>query len=163
MSSVMFTTEQAIEQLLRSPRLPLVAQDFQVILEAERKKRQQFYDEISESEKIEFINGEIVVQSPVKWHRNEVSFNLAMLLAAYVRRHGLGRASHEKLLVSLTRNDYEPDVCFWRQETVQHFARDQMKFPAPDFVAEVFPTFHRRPQQRIRIVAPNMRIMRYIA
>jgi Uma2 family endonuclease len=41
------------------------------------------------------------------------------------------------MLVVLTRNDYEPDICYWRKEISQTFERGQMKFPAPDFVAEV--------------------------
>ena len=44
---------------------------------------------------------------------------------------------HEKLLIALTRNDYEPDICFFTQEKAAAFAPDQMKFPAPDLVVEV--------------------------
>ena len=134
MSSIIPTVEQAIDQLIHSPRLPFVpfvARELQAILESEQEKHQRFYDEMSESEKVEFINGEVVVQSPVKLQHYDVTFNLAMILTAYTEQHNLGRAGHEKLLVSLTRNDYEPDVCFWNQEKAQHFTRHQMKFPAP--------------------------------
>jgi Uma2 family endonuclease len=41
------------------------------------------------------------------------------------------------MMISLTRNDYEPDVCFFSQAKAQHFVADQMRFPAPDFVVEV--------------------------
>ncbi len=51
--------------------------------------------------------------------------------------HGLGLVGFEKLLISLTRNDYEPDVCFFRRETADSFTPIQMRFPAPDFIAEV--------------------------
>ena len=44
---------------------------------------------------------------------------------------------HEKLLITLTRNDYEPDICFFRQAAAQRFTPDQVKFPAPDFAVEV--------------------------
>ena len=54
------TTEKMIQRLIRSPRLPLVTQRFQSILEAEQQERQRFYDEISETHKAEFINGEII-------------------------------------------------------------------------------------------------------
>ena len=40
-------------------------------------------------------------------------------------------------MISLTRNDYEPDLCFFRKETAQAFTPDQMLFPAPDFIAEI--------------------------
>jgi Uma2 family endonuclease len=44
---------------------------------------------------------------------------------------------HEKILVALTRNDYEPDVCFFSAAKARTFQPDQTVFPAPDFVAEV--------------------------
>lgn len=40
-------------------------------------------------------------------------------------------------MVSLTRNDYEPDICFFGQAKAAAFCPDQMHFPAPDFVVEV--------------------------
>jgi Uma2 family endonuclease len=98
---------------------------------------QHFYNTMQEGQKTEFINGEVIVHSPVKLRHNLASHNLSILLSAYVRKHGLGFVGHEKILVTLTRNDYEPDVCFFWHETAQHFTPDQMKFPAPDFVAEV--------------------------
>ncbi len=45
--------------------------------------------------------------------------------------------SHQKLLICLTRNDYEPDVCYFNNEKAAKFTPNQMKFPAPDFIAEV--------------------------
>ncbi len=48
-----------------------------------------------------------------------------------------GFVRHEKMLISLTRNDYEPDVVYFGPETAQTFSLDQMKFPAPDFIVEV--------------------------
>lgn len=131
------TTEQIIEQLKRSPRLPQLTRQFQAILRAEQRQRQRFYDEMSETQKVEFINGEIIVQSPVKLRHSTASGNLFALLRAYVQKHGLGYVGHEKLLVTLTRNDYEPDICFFGQAKAKTFAPDQVKFPAPDLVVEV--------------------------
>ena len=91
----------------------------------------------SDEEKSEFINGEVIVHSPVKMRHNLASHNLSILLSTYVRKHGLGFVGHEKILVALTRNDYEPDVCFFSVENARTFQPDQMIFPAPDFVAEV--------------------------
>ncbi len=42
-----------------------------------------------------------------------------------------------EILISLTRNDYEPDICFFNAATAASFQPDQMRFPAPDFVVEV--------------------------
>ena len=129
--------EQALQQLLRYPRLPEVVRRLQAIARAEARKRRYFYEVVTEQQKAEFINGEIIVHSPVKYQHNQASFRLATLLSAYVQRHNLGTVGHEKLLITLTRNDYEPDVCFFGQEKARAFTPDQTKFPAPDLAVEV--------------------------
>jgi Uma2 family endonuclease len=129
--------ELLVQQLLHSPRLPAYFEEIKDTLEEERKKRQQFYDMITEDQKAEFINGEIVIQSPVKLKHNLVSGRLHTLLRTYVTMKDLGLVGHEKLMISLTRNDYEPDVCYFCQENAQQFEPDQWQFPAPDFIAEV--------------------------
>jgi Uma2 family endonuclease len=127
----------AVQQLIRSPSLPIYVQTFQALLREEQKKRERFYEEMSEEQKVEFINGEVVVQSPVKLRHTIASQNLFTLLSLYVSKHDLGYVGHEKMLISLTRNDYEPDVVYFGPEKAQTFGLDQMKFPAPDFIAEV--------------------------
>jgi Uma2 family endonuclease len=127
----------ALEQLLRSPRLPEAVRRLQAVTRAEAKKRRYFYDVVTEQQKTEFINGEIVVHSPVKYQHNQASLRLATLLDAHARRHALGSVGHEKLLIILTRNDYEPDICFFGQEKAQTFTPSQSKFPAPDLIVEV--------------------------
>jgi Uma2 family endonuclease len=51
--------------------------------------------------------------------------------------HRLGYVGFEKIMVSLTRNDYEPDICFFGTAKAAAFTPDQMRFPAPDLVVEV--------------------------
>lgn len=126
-----------IDELLQEPTLPLILQHLQAILDQEQERRQYFYDVVTEEQKAEFINGEIVVHSPVKLRHNRSSALLHRLLSAYVDTHELGFVGHEKVLITLTRNDYEPDVCFFGQAKARHFLPDQMKFPAPDLAVEV--------------------------
>lgn len=126
-----------IDELLQEPALPLILQRLQAILAQEQERRQYFYDVVTEEQKAEFINGEIVVHSPVKLRHNRSSSLLHRLLSAYVDTHDLGVVGHEKLLITLTRNDYEPDVCFFGQAKAQHFLPDQIKFPAPDLAIEI--------------------------
>ena len=130
-------TAVTVQQLLRSPGLPVYVRQFQSLLQAEREKRKRFYEEMSEQQKTEFINGEIVVQSPAKLRHTIASKNLLTLLDIYVQKHGLGFVGHEKMLITLTRNDYEPDVCYFGPEKARTFTPDQMRFPAPDLVVEV--------------------------
>lgn len=126
-----------IDELLQEPALPLILQRLQAFLAQEQERRQYFYDVVTEEQKAEFINGEIVVHSPVKLRHNRTSSLLHRLLSTYVDAHDLGFVGHEKVLITLTRNDYEPDVCFFNQAKAQHFLPDQMKFPAPDLAVEV--------------------------
>lgn len=129
--------EGLIEKLMESPQLELYVQKLERALADERQRRHAFYDWVDENSKAEFINGETVVHSPVRLAHNNASFLLSKLLSTYADVHGLGHVGHEKLMVSLTRNDYEPDVCFWGKEKADKFTPGQLRFPAPDFVAEV--------------------------
>ncbi len=130
-------TASALQQLRHSPQLPLALQALQTLLEAEQERRVRFYDKVSEDQKAEFINGEVIVQSPAKLQHTIASQNLFILLNLYVSAHNLGYVGHEKVLIALTRNDYEPDIVYFRPEKAQIFAAAQMKFPAPDLVVEV--------------------------
>lgn len=129
--------ETILEPLIHSPKLPFYLHQLEDLLHDEERKRQEFYDSISEQQKVEFINGEIVMQSPVKLEHEFVSGGLYTLLRTYVTTYELGYVGHEKMLIALTRNDYEPDVCYWNSQKSEKFMRTQMKFPAPDFIAEV--------------------------
>jgi Uma2 family endonuclease len=127
----------SIEQAMQMPDAVIFAQKLGSALEAEKQKRLHFYEIVDESKKMEFINGEIVFHSPVKLKHNSATKLLCGLLNAHVMKNQLGFVGVEKLMVSLTRNDYEPDVCFFGNEKAAGFVRDQMRFPAPDLVVEI--------------------------
>ncbi len=103
----------------------------------ERARRRRFIDTVREDEKAEFIYGEVVVHSPVTLRHNEVSSRLATLLRAHCQRLALGKVGIEKLMISLSRNDYEPDICWFGPAKAAELRPEQRRFPAPDFVAEV--------------------------
>ena len=126
-----------VEQTLEMPNAVLFAQKLKSALEAEQKKRQHFYEIVDENKKMEFINGEIIVHSPVKLQHNSATSSLCNLLKTYVIKNGLGFVGVEKIMISLTRNDYEPDVCFFGIEKAKKFKKNQVQFPAPDLVVEV--------------------------
>ena len=77
------------------------------------------------------------MHSPVKRRHLDASKYLENLLQNYVLKHDLGVVDSEKALVGLTRNDYEPDVCYWNAETAASFTDDQMEHPAPDLIVEI--------------------------
>jgi Uma2 family endonuclease len=126
-----------MQQLLASPQLGLLVRKIEDVLADEAARRQHFYATITEGDKAEFINGEIIFHSPVKLRHNAAGGNLYRLLSTHVMLHDLGYVGYEKIMISLTRNDYEPDICFFTQAKAQQFRPEQMRFPAPDFVVEV--------------------------
>lgn len=126
-----------LDPILNSPRFPQYLRLLEEAFKIEQRKREHFYQTITDEDKAEFINGEIIFHSPVKMRHTIVSKHLLLLLETYTRRHNLGFVGHEKVLVSLTRNDYEPDLCYFSQEKASRFTPDQMIFPAPDFIIEI--------------------------
>lgn len=129
--------ERLLERLLDSPRLPFYARQIQSVLDGEQDARLRFYGTVTEGDKAEFINGEPVYHSPVRLEHNRVGQLLLLLLSTYVRVHGLGFVGYEKIMISLSRNDYEPDLCYFGREKADTFQPRQIHFPAPDFVVEI--------------------------
>ena len=126
-----------LEQLVRSPRLPQMVKEMKDVLAAERPRRRKFFHELREDQKAEFINGEVVVHSPARLEHTDASGLLLAFIQAYVNHHNLGWVGCEKVLVSLTRNDYEPDICYFNSAKSATFKPQQMRFPAPDLIVEV--------------------------
>jgi len=125
------------ESILEMPNAFLLVDKVQSRLQDEQIRRLHFYKIVEENKKMEFINGEIIFHSPVKLQHNDTTVLLGMLLKAFVAKHKLGFVGVEKIMVSLTRNDYEPDVCFFGNAKAKDFKRRQAQFPAPDFAVEV--------------------------
>ncbi len=126
-----------LDQLLEAPNLPQLLQQANRVLKEESRKRDEFYAWLKEDVKAEFINGQVIVHSPVKERHWAAVGNMYRLMSTYAIKNKLGRVASEKALIALIRNDYEPDVCFWKSEKADQFTADQMKFPAPDLVVEV--------------------------
>lgn len=95
-----------VDQILEYPDAYLIVQQIQAALHEERQKREAFYNDITDEFKYEFINGEIILHSPVREMHNDTGF-LYQLLNVYVRRHKMGFVGVEKIMTALTRNDYD--------------------------------------------------------
>lgn len=128
---------ELVDKLLDEPNVVFILEKVQTALANEAESRKAFYDWIKEDQKAEFINGEIIMHSPVKRNHLNVVGNLFTLLRVYVISRDLGQVDSEKALISLTRNDYEPDICFWGKEKAKFFHENQMQHPAPDLIVEV--------------------------
>lgn len=124
-------------QLLESPKAPQIIQQVQTILNDEKNRRQAFYEWMDGDMKAEFINGEIVVHSPALEKHNAAVLRLGTLLSVFVDLNELGIVRVEKALVELTRNSYEPDICYFGPDKAATIKPDLLYYPAPDLVVEV--------------------------
>jgi hypothetical protein len=102
--------DAALEPLLNSPCLPEIAQALQTRLREESARRQEFYERISDDQKVEFIAGEVIVHSPSRDNHLIARQHLERLLGVFVSLHALGEVRGEKCLCVFPRNDYEPDI-----------------------------------------------------
>lgn len=126
-----------MEQIKQKPNLKLLVDELNQMIEEEDKRREAFYNTITESDKAEFINGETIMHSPVKLEHAGASSNLFILMKAFCMKNNLGQVHTEKIMVHLTRNSYEPDIVFFRKQKAEQFTQKQILFPAPDLIVEV--------------------------
>ena len=124
-------------QLLESPKAPQIIQQVQAVLDDEKTRRRAFYKWMDGDMKAEFINGEIVVHSPALEKHNGAVMFLGTLLNVFVNERSLGIVRVEKALVELTRNSYEPDICYFGPTKAAAIQPELLYYPAPDLVVEV--------------------------
>jgi len=127
----------SLNSIVRSLHFAQHLQQLQEIWQEEQTKRHAFWKNIDETQKAEFINGEGIYDSPVYARHWMASSNILTELLPYVKKHQLGKVGVEKVMIRCTRNDYEPDICFWKKERSQDFTQKQSAFPPPDFVIEI--------------------------
>ena len=129
----MFDYTQKILNLLDAPtQIEALYQAMQL----EKTRRNHFREWITPCLKAEFINGQIILHSPDERRHWRVLDLLSSILSVFTGIKKLGVVG-KKVLVALTRNDYEPDLVFFSKEVADTFTEDQMLFPAPDFVVEI--------------------------
>jgi Uma2 family endonuclease len=99
--------------------------------------REQFYNELEDSKKVEYINGNAIRHLPETKVIHDANCCLLILLDTFVQKHKPSFVGYEKIMTTFTRNDYEPDLVFFGNEKASQFKPDQTLFPVPDFVVEV--------------------------
>jgi Uma2 family endonuclease len=108
--------------------------------------RQRFRELLEPHIKAEFIDGEIIVDSPARLDHIEGTGSLLSLVRTFIQATATGgTVLFEKALVELRRNDVEPDLCYWKKDRADTFQPEQYQFPPPDWVAEFLsPSSERR-------------------
>ncbi len=128
---------EKIAELKQLPELAIILERLEKEMIQEAERRNEFYELVHENVKAEFINGTIIYHSPVMRRHWKVSMKVSKFLATHVDDNDLGEVGVEKVMISLTRNDYEPDIVFFSKEKASLFTKQQMHFPAPDLVVEI--------------------------
>lgn len=126
-----------IEAALQDPKLEIIIQTLQQAYAEEQVKRAQFRRDLTPSVKAEFILGEVVMHSPAKNRHIVATQNIFKLLSFYVEENDLGEIRVEKALIQADRNDFEPDLSFWRKARAANWQPNTEIFPYPDMVVEV--------------------------
>jgi len=130
--------ESSIEEnLLEMPSLPLLLDRLHIRLSDEQRRRVEFRSWLTEKMKAEFINGSIIMHSPAADDHNEATGQLYRIISLHADLHKLGKVRIEKALVGMRRNDYEPDIAFWRKEIADRFEPGMNVYPIPDMIVEV--------------------------
>lgn len=129
--------DHRLRTIVKSPDMPQLIRDLQAIWEEEQQRRAEFYNWVTPSMKAEFIDGEVVVHSPVRKKHNAITGAIFKLLDTYCIKRQLGFVGIEKIMTRFERNDYEPDIVFFGKEKTAALHDDQTIFPVPDFIVEV--------------------------
>ncbi len=127
----------ALDELRQDPNLRELLDELERSWEDEQRRRHAFWADADEGVKAEFILGEVIYHSPIYGRHWMASTAISRRLLPYVYDNKLGKVGYEKVMIRLTRNDYEPDICFWNAETAANFGPKQSAFPAPDFIVEI--------------------------
>lgn len=143
---------EIIDFAKKSPQALKIFNSLKSFLEDEKEKRKKFYETVKEDQKAEFINGEVIIHSPVKRKHNQITINLGFLIEAHINKFGLGEMGYDKIMIQLTRNDYEPDICFFNKSKAEKFTDDQMLFPPPDFVVEVLSPSTEKNDRTVKLI-----------
>lgn len=123
--------------ILLSPDFPELLSELNREWQEEQQRRKKFREELTPEMKAEFIEGQVIMHSPAMARHILATKHLATLLHTWVVEHDLGLVTIEKALICLTRNDYEPDIAFFKRLRAASIVPTLMEFPAPDFVVEV--------------------------
>ncbi len=127
----------ALDQLHQAPNLRELLDQLEQRWQDEQRRRHEFWADVDEGVKAEFILGEVIYHSPIYGRHWTASSAITRYLLPHVYDNKLGKVGYEKVMIRLTRNYYEPDICFWNAETAASFGLKQSAFPPPDFIVEI--------------------------
>ncbi len=145
------TIAATLAEIESSPGLLDHFDHLEQIIRDEQRRREQFTNDINDSTKAEFINGQAVIHSLARFGHLQVSRCISALFHEHVLRHDLGEIFIEKCFVRCRRNDYEPDVCFFSRAKCTGWDSNKMIFPPPDLIVEILSPSTERNDRTIKL------------
>ncbi len=103
------------------------------------KEYNHFINKTAETQKSEWIDGKLVLQSPARKRHLMLSKELTRLMSIHADRYELGYVAFEKALINLEEGvqNFEPDIVFFSKEKEKKMDDSTCMFEAPDFVVEI--------------------------
>jgi Uma2 family endonuclease len=103
-----------------------------------RMTEEEFVEWVEEKTRAEWVDGAVVMMSPVSDDQDVFTFWIRAVMQAYVKRHDLGRVRGPLLMIRLgpERSRREPDVLFVSTERLGVMRRNHIE-GAPDLIVEV--------------------------
>ena len=129
--------DKLAQRLIRKTDFKTAMQHLNAAERAYDTARAQFLNMVNEDVKAEFINGEIVMQSPVSRGHLKVCTRLAGKMIDFVESNQLGELYNEKAMIRVGPHFYEPDIVFFANDRTVGFTDDQLLFPVPNLAVEV--------------------------
>jgi Uma2 family endonuclease len=118
-----------------SKLLKVLVDQTRIIMDNRSELRKSFHENYKPGDRLEFINGAVIPQSPKLKHSIPLK-NLLNILRTHIQNTKEGLVK-EDALVTLTENDLMPDISYYKKDKAATIPLDGLHFPPPDFVVEV--------------------------
>ena len=115
--------------------LHILMEQTRMIMSNMSESRKSFHASYKLGDRMEFINGEVIAQSPNLKHSIPLK-NLLNIIKTFIQNTRTGLVKVDAL-VSLTQNDFMPDISYYGSEKAALINSETIHYPAPDFVVEV--------------------------
>ena len=95
-----------VDKILKNPDAIIIFSQLQTRITEEAKRRHEFREWLDEDKKAEFVNGEVIMHSPVKKKHSRVSKLLTRITGIYAEMRGLGAFLRQGFVVEFARGDW---------------------------------------------------------
>lgn len=128
--------ESLPEWVIRRPELRRRLQHALAGTPANRMTFEEFLDWVEEDIRAEWVDGEVIIMSPVSLRHQQLSDWLTAILLAFVETEGLGTVLSAPIQMRLQESSREPDLVFVAEKNAHRLKKTYVDGPA-DLVIEI--------------------------